>query len=128
MEYMEGGELQWATDGGEPYLTMDQTRRCTRDVVLGLEYCTSFSLNPYLHSLGRLLSIFILSVPFLSGWGGVRGGGRTNRRSDTDLPPVPAPWDWLGELVPGSHCFVIPSPCRLPPSILIFSSLSFLPL
>ncbi|KAJ7111911.1 kinase-like domain-containing protein, partial [Mycena epipterygia] len=38
MEYMEGGELQWTTDGGEPYLTMDQARRCMRDVVLGLEY------------------------------------------------------------------------------------------
>ncbi|KAJ7759377.1 kinase-like protein, partial [Mycena maculata] len=37
MEYMEGGELQWQTDG-EPYLTMDQTRRCMRDVVLGLQY------------------------------------------------------------------------------------------
>ncbi|KAF7337048.1 Protein kinase domain-containing protein [Mycena venus] len=38
MEYMEGGELQWQTADGGPYLTMDQTRRCTRDVVLGLQY------------------------------------------------------------------------------------------
>ncbi|KAJ7153660.1 kinase-like domain-containing protein [Mycena filopes] len=37
MEYMEGGELQWQVDN-EPYLTMDQTRRCMRDVVLGLQY------------------------------------------------------------------------------------------
>ncbi|KAJ7679262.1 kinase-like domain-containing protein, partial [Mycena polygramma] len=37
LEYMEGGELQWVADG-QPYLTMDQTRRCTRDVVLGLQY------------------------------------------------------------------------------------------
>ncbi|KAJ7147097.1 kinase-like domain-containing protein [Mycena crocata] len=37
MEYMAGGELQWASDN-EPYLTMDQTRRCMRDVVLGLQY------------------------------------------------------------------------------------------
>ncbi|KAJ7472684.1 kinase-like protein, partial [Mycena latifolia] len=37
MEYMEGGELQWSSDN-EPYLTMDQTRRCMRDVVLGLQY------------------------------------------------------------------------------------------
>ncbi|KAJ6561727.1 kinase-like domain-containing protein [Mycena capillaripes] len=40
MEYMEGGELQWQSksEQGGPYLTMDQTRRCTRDVVLGLQY------------------------------------------------------------------------------------------
>ncbi|KAJ7157619.1 kinase-like domain-containing protein [Mycena crocata] len=37
MEFMEGGELQWTIDD-EPYLTMDQTRRCIRDVVLGLQY------------------------------------------------------------------------------------------
>ncbi|KAJ6538833.1 kinase-like domain-containing protein [Mycena vulgaris] len=37
MEYMEGGELQWSSDS-EPYLTIDQTRRCMRDVVLGLQY------------------------------------------------------------------------------------------
>ncbi|KAJ6544958.1 kinase-like domain-containing protein [Mycena vulgaris] len=37
MEYMAGGELQWSSDS-EPYLTMDQTRRCMRDVVLGLQY------------------------------------------------------------------------------------------
>ncbi|KAJ7447081.1 kinase-like domain-containing protein [Mycena galericulata] len=38
MEYMEGGELQWQSADREPYLTMDQTRRCMRDVVLGLQY------------------------------------------------------------------------------------------
>ncbi|KAJ7340763.1 kinase-like protein, partial [Mycena albidolilacea] len=38
MEYMEGGELQWQNESGGPYLTMEQTRRCTRDVVLGLQY------------------------------------------------------------------------------------------
>ncbi|KAF7374317.1 Other/CAMKK/ELM protein kinase [Mycena sanguinolenta] len=38
LEYMEGGELQWQSAPGVPYLTMSQTRRCTRDVVLGLQY------------------------------------------------------------------------------------------
>ncbi|KAF8176232.1 kinase-like domain-containing protein [Mycena galopus ATCC 62051] len=38
MEYMAGGELQWQTPSGGPYLAMGQTRRCTRDVVLGLQY------------------------------------------------------------------------------------------
>ncbi|KAK6996520.1 Other/CAMKK/ELM protein kinase [Favolaschia claudopus] len=39
MEYMEGGELQWQTaEGNKPYLTLDQTRRVMRDVVLGLQY------------------------------------------------------------------------------------------
>ncbi|KAJ7614109.1 kinase-like domain-containing protein [Roridomyces roridus] len=40
MEYMEGGELQWQShdNPGEPYLSMNQTQRCMRDVVLGLEY------------------------------------------------------------------------------------------
>ncbi|KAJ6620039.1 kinase-like domain-containing protein, partial [Mycena sp. CBHHK59/15] len=37
MEYMAGGELQWQ-ENGKPCLTMDQTRRCVRDVVLGLQY------------------------------------------------------------------------------------------
>ncbi|KAJ7834115.1 kinase-like domain-containing protein [Mycena leptocephala] len=38
MEYMEGGELQWQVENGVPYLTLDQTRRFTRDIVLGLQY------------------------------------------------------------------------------------------
>ncbi|CAK5269605.1 unnamed protein product [Mycena citricolor] len=38
MEFMEGGELQWKHGESEPYLTMEQARRVTRDVVLGLEY------------------------------------------------------------------------------------------
>ncbi|KAJ7212866.1 kinase-like domain-containing protein, partial [Mycena haematopus] len=38
MEYMEGGELQWQSAPGVPILTMSQVRRCTRDIVLGLQY------------------------------------------------------------------------------------------
>ncbi|KAJ7067410.1 kinase-like protein [Mycena amicta] len=41
MEYMEGGELQWrgrGEDGDVPYLTMEQTRRVMRDIVLGIGY------------------------------------------------------------------------------------------
>lgn len=61
MEYMEGGELQWQSDG-EPYLTMDQTRRCMRDVVLGLQYCMCFVL--FLHCGRPFLSptFFLLAL------------------------------------------------------------------
>lgn len=37
MEYLEGGEIKWR--GPEkPLLTLGQTRRIVRDVLLGLEY------------------------------------------------------------------------------------------
>ncbi|KAF7301645.1 Other/CAMKK/ELM protein kinase [Mycena indigotica] len=39
MEYMEGGELQWRErDSSRPYLTIEQTRRVMRDVILGIGY------------------------------------------------------------------------------------------
>jgi hypothetical protein len=49
MEFMGGGEVKWRQDAGVvdnkqmymPYLTVDQTRRIIRDVVLGLEYRTT---------------------------------------------------------------------------------------
>lgn len=37
-EYMEGGEVKWRTSDERPILTVDQTRRTFRDIVLGLEY------------------------------------------------------------------------------------------
>ncbi|KAF7288246.1 Other/CAMKK/ELM protein kinase [Mycena chlorophos] len=42
LEYMGGGELQWRSgDTDAPYLTMHQTRRVMRDIVLGLGYLHS---------------------------------------------------------------------------------------
>ncbi|GBE87959.1 kinase-like domain-containing protein [Sparassis latifolia] len=38
MEYLGGGEIKWRTQGDEPVLRVDQTRRICRDVILGLEY------------------------------------------------------------------------------------------
>jgi serine/threonine protein kinase len=38
MEYMGGGEVKWRDGRDKPILTVDQTRRIIRDVVLGLEY------------------------------------------------------------------------------------------
>ncbi|KAG8756581.1 hypothetical protein FRC14_002923 [Serendipita sp. 396] len=37
MEYLEGGEIKWRSSDG-PILSLDQTRRIVRDVLLGLEY------------------------------------------------------------------------------------------
>lgn len=44
MEYLGGGEIKWRDSSGEPILRVDQCRRITRDVVLGLEYCACFSV------------------------------------------------------------------------------------
>ena len=38
LEYMEGGEVAWRTTNGQPTLSVEQSRRIFRDVVLGLEY------------------------------------------------------------------------------------------
>lgn len=38
MEYMGGGEVKWRTNDEKPTLTVDQSRRIVRDVILGLEY------------------------------------------------------------------------------------------
>jgi SNF1-activating kinase 1 len=38
MEYMGGGEVKWRDNKENPILTVDQTRRIIRDVVLGIEY------------------------------------------------------------------------------------------
>ncbi|EIN10094.1 kinase-like protein, partial [Punctularia strigosozonata HHB-11173 SS5] len=38
MEYLGGGEVKWRNKNEEPVLRVDQARRITRDVVLGLEY------------------------------------------------------------------------------------------
>ncbi|KDQ52643.1 hypothetical protein JAAARDRAFT_138321 [Jaapia argillacea MUCL 33604] len=38
MEYLGGGEVKWRNMDNEPILTVDQTRRIIRDVILGLEY------------------------------------------------------------------------------------------
>lgn len=44
MEYLEGGEIKWR--GPEkPLLSLGQTRRIVRDVLLGLEYRTSHSIH-----------------------------------------------------------------------------------
>lgn len=39
LEYCEGGEVGWRTENGTPLVTVDQARKITRDIVLGLEYC-----------------------------------------------------------------------------------------
>ncbi len=38
LEYMEGGEIVWKDDNGQPTLTVDEARSILRDVVCGLEY------------------------------------------------------------------------------------------
>ncbi|CDW98889.1 hypothetical protein [Sporisorium scitamineum] len=38
LEYMEGGEVVWKDDRGQPALTVDEARSVLRDVVCGLEY------------------------------------------------------------------------------------------
>jgi serine/threonine protein kinase len=43
MEYLGGGELRWRNPNHEPVLTVWQTRRICRDVLLGLEYRKSCS-------------------------------------------------------------------------------------
>lgn len=40
LEYLAGGEVQWKRDE-EPILSIRQTQRIMRDVILGLEYCAS---------------------------------------------------------------------------------------
>lgn len=39
MEYLPGGEVQWTDEHHQPVLTVFQTRRIIRDVLVGLEYC-----------------------------------------------------------------------------------------
>ncbi|CBQ71655.1 related to Serine/threonine-protein kinase [Sporisorium reilianum SRZ2] len=38
LEYMQGGEVVWKDDRGQPALTVDEARSVLRDVVCGLEY------------------------------------------------------------------------------------------
>lgn len=38
LEYMERGEIEWKDYAGRPTMTVDETRRTFRDVVLGLEF------------------------------------------------------------------------------------------
>lgn len=45
LEYCEGGEVKWKTDDGRPLLTLDQSRRILRDIVLGLEYRASTTIH-----------------------------------------------------------------------------------
>jgi SNF1-activating kinase 1 len=40
MEYLAGGPVQWCTPDDTPLLTLSQTRRIMRDVILGVEYST----------------------------------------------------------------------------------------
>jgi hypothetical protein len=42
---MEGGEVKWRTTDERPILTVDQTRRTFRDIVLGLEYRSSILVS-----------------------------------------------------------------------------------
>ncbi|TFK44794.1 kinase-like domain-containing protein [Crucibulum laeve] len=44
MEYLSGGPVEWANADHEPILSLDQTRRITRDVVNGLEYLHSHGI------------------------------------------------------------------------------------
>lgn len=46
MEYLGGGEVKWRNERNEPVLSVDQTMRICRDVVLGLEYRTSILSPP----------------------------------------------------------------------------------
>lgn len=40
MEYLRGGRVQWQTEENKrPLLTVEQTQRIFRDVLVGLEYC-----------------------------------------------------------------------------------------
>lgn len=48
MEYLGGGELKWKNSRDEPVLTVDQSRRICRDVVLGLEYRKSLSWTSWI--------------------------------------------------------------------------------
>ncbi|KAF9012413.1 kinase-like domain-containing protein [Cyathus striatus] len=41
MEYLSGGPVEWTNSDDEPILTLEQTRRIMRDVLLGLEYLHS---------------------------------------------------------------------------------------
>ena len=45
MEYLGGGEIKWRTEQDEPVQRVSQTRRICRDVILGLEYCKSFTFD-----------------------------------------------------------------------------------
>lgn len=38
MEYLAGGPIQWSDTYHQPILSIQQTRRIIRDVILGLEY------------------------------------------------------------------------------------------
>lgn len=44
MEYLGGGPVQWCTTEDTPLLTLSQTRRIMRDVVLGIEYLHSMNI------------------------------------------------------------------------------------
>lgn len=39
MEYLPGGQVQWADAQHKPLLSLQEIRRIIRDVILGLEYC-----------------------------------------------------------------------------------------
>lgn len=45
MEYQAGGEVKWQNPNHTPCLTVVQTRRILRDVILGVEYRQCFSLR-----------------------------------------------------------------------------------
>ncbi|KAH6913964.1 other/CAMKK/ELM protein kinase [Coprinopsis sp. MPI-PUGE-AT-0042] len=44
MEYLAGGPVQWCTPDDTPLLTLSQTRRIMRDVILGVEYMHSLNI------------------------------------------------------------------------------------
>ena len=46
MEYIAGGIVEWSDTDHSPLLTLAQTRRVMRDVILGLEYREQRSLPP----------------------------------------------------------------------------------
>ena len=39
MEFLAGGEIRWTDLQQRPTLSLQETRRIVRDVILGLEYC-----------------------------------------------------------------------------------------
>lgn len=41
LEFMAGGQIVWQDEHDNPTMTVDEARQTFRDVVVGLEYCTS---------------------------------------------------------------------------------------
>jgi SNF1-activating kinase 1 len=46
LQYMDGGEVEWARPEGGPAMSEAQARSCFRDVLLGLEYRTTTPAAP----------------------------------------------------------------------------------